>query len=522
MAATPIEPISKFFSALGRYPGNNKQWWVARQAADDVGPPVVKAGDFLPELLDKSYSGNNRAPRGHFVFNAFTKDRSAVSGISDIVPNSSNARPNTIAFFSGRTWFAAGSEVYYSKIISSKVDAGLCYQEADPTAEDISDLIDSDGGQIIIPEANSITKLLPFSNGVFVFATNGVWFISGGDSKFSATGISIDKVSSFGTTFSKSIIQVDDTVYWWSEVGIQALQQSSGQFGPIPGKFGNQNIAEQTIQSFFNNIPDSCKLNAKGIYDPKNNVIQWMYSSVETATNDYDSILNFDVTLQAFYPWKISLIGGGPKVTGMFLDVGVLNSVTSDTVTTGAGTVTANDASSVTVEINQTSFVNKPTNITYTTLVDTNITFSKFENRNFSDWETFNSDGIAYDSYIETGYELNNDAMRKKEAVRVFVFFRRTEDDSLGVPTSCKMRAKWDWSANSNSNKWSTETEAYRPRNIIAATTADLDSGFPVVISNNKVRGNGKAVQFRFGTNEIGRNFDLLGWAVLYAGNTKP
>lgn len=517
-----IEPISQFFAATGRYPGNNKQWWVARAGADSAGPPAVKAGDFLPDLLDKSYSGNNKAPKGHFVFNAYSKDRRAVSGIDGLLDNPSTARPNTVTFFSGRSWFASGSDVYYSKIINSKVDAGQCYQEADPTAEDISDLIDSDGGQITIPEANSITKLLPFSNGVFVFATNGVWFISGGDSKFSATGLSIDKVSSFGTKFKKSIVQVDDTVYWWSEVGIQALQQSSGQFGPIPGKFGNLNIAEQTIQSFYNAIPDSSKANAKGVYDPKNNVVQWIYSSIETLTNEYDSILNYDVTLQAFYPWKISSIVGGPKVNGVLLDVGVLNSVTSDTVTTASGTVTAEDASSVTVEIVQTSFVNKPTNIVYTTSLGTTVSFSKFENRNFSDWETFNSVGVGYDSFIETGYELNNDAMRKKEAVRVFVYFRRTEDDSLGVITSCKMRAKWDWSANSNSNKWSSETEAYRPRKIIAPTTADLTSGFPVVISNNKVRGNGKAVQFRFGTNEIGRNFDLLGWSVLYAGNTKP
>jgi hypothetical protein len=54
------------------------------------------------------------------------------------------------------------------------------------------------------------------------------------------------------------------------------------------------------------------------------------------------------------------------------------------------------------------------------------------------------------------------------------------------------------------------------------ATTADLESGFPVVVSKHKVRGSGKAVQFRFGCSEPNKDFDLLGWAVAYVGNTEP
>jgi hypothetical protein len=53
-------------------------------------------------------------------------------------------------------------------------------------------------------------------------------------------------------------------------------------------------------------------------------------------------------------------------------------------------------------------------------------------------------------------------------------------------------------------------------------TTADFEGGMPVVISNNKVRGSGKSVQFRFECSEPGKNFDLLGWAVAFDGNTKP
>lgn len=517
-----IEPISAFYSAIGRYPGNNKQWWVAKATADDP-TTGVKAGDFQPEILDKLYSGNNRAPKGHFIYNAYTRDRSAVSGIADIPADSELTRPNTITFYSGRVWYASGSNVYYSRIIEHKYQVGLCYQEADPTSEDINDLIDSDGGQITIPEAHSIIKLLPFTNGIFVFASNGVWFISGGDSKFSATNINVDKVSTFGTKYVNSIVQVDDTVYWWSEVGIQALQQSSGQFGPIPGKFGNTNIAEQTIQSFYNSINDICRVSAKAVYDTRNNVVQWVYSSDSSAPRRYDSVLIYDVTLQAFYPWTISYASGFPQLVGVLLDIGTLSSTITENVQDNSLiTVTANDASNVFISITDSQVVNRPTNLTYVTKVNDKVTFSKFQNRNYSDWQTFDSVGLKYDSFIQTGYELNNDAMRKKEAVRVFVYFRRTDNDFEGVPSSCKMLTKWEWTANTASNKWSQEVQVYRPSRFMENPDPSIEENFPVLVSNNKVRGNGKAVQFRFGTDEIGRNFDLLGWSVLYSGNTKP
>ncbi len=42
----------------------------------------------------------------------------------------------------------------------------------------------------------------------------------------------------------------------------------------------------------------------------------------------------------------------------------------------------------------------------------------------------------------------------------------------------------------------------------------------PVVVTNNKVRGSGKAMSIEF-TSESGKDFDLLGWSVLASGNTR-
>jgi hypothetical protein len=131
------------------------------------------------------------------------------------------------------------------------------------------------------------------------------------------------------------------------------------------------------------------------------------------------------------------------------------------------------------------------------------------------DWSTFDGVGKEYESFIETGYELMNDAMRDKQAVYVFCHFRR-EDES-----QCDFTAKWDWATNRDSNRWTTTINAYRERNRPINSTANLES-FSVVTTKNKVRGSGKAIQFRFGTNEAGKNFELLGWSVAYVGNTQP
>lgn len=526
-AGNGSDPITRFHSVLGKYPGNNKQWWAAKAQADDD-EKKIKEGDFLPKVLDKVFSGNNRAPRGHYLLNAFRKERGAVSGIGADVEavQEKNYRPNTTCFFSGRVWWAAGDRVYYSQILDHKSKAGLCYQEADPTSEDISDLIASDGGTLQIAEANNIHRIIPLANGVMAFSSTGVWFISGGSSAFSATDITLDKVSAVGTDFPRTIVQVNDMIFWWSEIGINAIEQASGQFGPIPGKFGNNNISEATIQSMYNEIPEDSKKHAKGIFDPKYNVIQWIYSSDSSNPKTYDRVLNFDVTIQAFYPWSISEPTTGvnkPKVRGVSLTTNLLREGVEEEVLTTVGTnVTTISLDNVDSLVYNTTVEDRPTNVLYLTTSGSDLTFSTFTNRNFVDWESFDTVGVPYSSYVETGFELLEDTMRKKQAIRVFVHFRRTEDDASNPPSSCTMRTKWDWTSNSNANKWSRAIEAYRPKTMRLPTTADFESGFPVVTSNNKVRGSGKAIQFRFECGDAGKNFDLLGWSVAYVGNTEP
>lgn len=487
-----INPISQYYARLGRWPANNQIWWLARSDIDDS-TRNLKIGDFMPELLDKMFMGSMRVPRGHYVLHAFNKDRSAVSGVLDIPVESITERPPTVSFFSGRVWFACKSTVYFSQILTDKSKAGLCYMEADPTSEHLSDPLDTDGGVVQIPEANKIIRLTPHAGGMLVFALNGVWFITGTSQGFTALDISVNKVSPIGCRAPFSVVETDTAVFWWSDQGIMGATQDKGVYGPIQGSFTSTNISEETIQAFYNDIPNSVRAEAKGLFDPKANVAYWLYRDGDSVTTRYNRVLALDLTLKAFYPWKFSDISGGPKIKGFYLS-DKQNTYTIDT------------------DI-------RPSNIEYVLSKGTEFRVGQVRSGNFADWYTHNEVGISYDSYVEAGYELFDDAMRKKAITYIFAYLTRTEDSEGNGPSSCKMRIKWDWASGTQSNKWTPEVEVYRPGRLLLDTG---DTGFGMVVTKNKVRGNGKAIQFRFGCSEAGKNFDLNGWSVAVTGNVTP
>lgn len=491
-------PIQQYFSSTNRYPPNNKQWWVARDATTN---------EFDPTLLKTVYSGNMRAPRGHYVVDAFYIDRSSVSGVPGLRVEAAAERPVSVAFFSGRVWYLAGSKVYFSQLLDSKGKAGLCYQEADPTAEDISDLLPSDGGMIPIPEMSEGVKLVALGDAVVVFGTNGIWSVSGTAQGFTATDMSISKINPVGCNSRGSIVEAENQIYWWSSVGIMAMSPKIGQFGPVEGVFDRVNISEETIQHFYNNkIPEIRKGCAKGIYDPGTNTIQWLFSDDETLpVYSYNRVLNLDLNLQAFYPWSVK------SDEGYIINGAVLSTQLQKV-----------DHPQIPESFVKFSFqVPAP---------DDYVQFSwgYFYNNNFADWQFKDGTGVPYLSFVETGYELLDDAMRKKATPWIYTYFRKTEENfkpengdyTVDKPSSCLIQVKWNWANSPASGKYSTKFEAYRHTRLPMFEDTDLkfDTGFPLVQTKHKVRGQGRSIQFRLENDKIGHDFDLIGWAVSYTG----
>ena len=526
-SAPVSKPIQDFYNVLRRYPGNNKQWYIGKSPTDNG---TIKVGDFDPSLLDKFWLGNTQAPKGHYIVDAFRRDRSAVSGVANIPIEIVPERPSSVCFAFGRAFYVCRDTVYYSQLLDNKRKAGFCYQEADPTSEEISDLIDTDGGVIPIPEMKRGVKLVAMANGVLVFSPNGVWSIQGTTNGFTASDISVSVISKVGVDSPESVVQADTQIFWWSKVGIQAFSQKSGAFGPIEGAFDKVNISEETIQTFFNeSISADAKPFVKGIFDPSTNTVHWLFKEGPLVhQNYYNRILNFDLTLQAFYPWTFS--GTGAYIIGAFLAPNLSLAVSSEAVVENNVPV-ADGANEVVANLFIEEY--RPTFLKFVCAVGGNsLTIGQISNGEFVDWELYNGTGYTYNSFIESGYELLGDAMRKKQAPYVYTYLRRTEttyvlsgtDYTVDRPSSCKMQVKWDWSNSQISNKWSSQYEVYRHTRFPNFTEEDLtfDSGYPIVVTRHKVRGSGRSIQFRFEGSERGKDFDLLGWAVSYTGNTEP
>jgi hypothetical protein len=497
--------INNYFSNVSKYPGNNKLWWWGTGAN----------GGLSSNTLKNVAAGNIQAPRGHYIVNAFNIDRTAVSGLGSFTVETINERPTTVSYFAGRVWYGCQSTVYFSRVLTANkyYNANFCCMEADPTSQQISDLVATDGGTILIPDIGSITRLYPVGSGMLVFGTNGVSFIQGGTGGFSAVDFAVSKMSPIGMDAPNSVVEVDSQIFWMSYVGIQGMEQKSGIFGPIQGNFDKLNISLDTIQTYYTtNFPSSVRQNVKAVYDPSSNTIQWLFrSSAGAYAYSYDSVLNLDLYLQAFYPWKFT--SSGPFVVGAIQNTSVNN------ISVGGTT--------------------RPTQVIFLTMVPNssnyNLAYSQIQQTNFSDWHFYDSTGKAYSSYLETGFEILKDAERKKWLPYLFTYFRRTEQNlttsdggityTADRPSSCTLTIKWDFSDSTLSGKWTTPIEAYRLQRIPFIDNSGgltLDTGFSIVCSKHKIRGNGKSLQFRFETNQIGKDFDLLGWATEYTGTTVP
>jgi hypothetical protein len=512
--SSSVAPISEYFSSLAKYPGNNRQWWYSRAQQSDSGPPAVAIGDFLPDVLDKLPAGNARAPRGHFILNAFNKDRSLASGIFGLTPEITPTRPNSVAFYAGRAWYAEGSTVYFSQFLTDRFRAGMCYQEADPTSEEISDLIATDGGEIPIPEASKIVGLKVHNDGLMVFALNGIWFVGGGrDNGFKATDFQVRKVSPVGTPDARSFVATKDGLYWWSDEGIVMMKQDTGAFGAIPGQFSSENISLLTVQTLINNITGKAKAQVKGVFDYRNNKIYWLYNDSDNLVDRvyYNKVLIFDTLMQAFTPWEFasSDVEIYPKVCGAFVLPTLIE-------TLGQLTYDGDERKG------PVRYICNKNGLFY---------FGEVGNKAFVDWETLNG-GLNYDSYSECGYVILDDAARKKQAPTIVVVAEVTDKNwvpqpdgnfNSDCPSSVFMQVKWDWANSSKANKWSQPTQCYRFTRFMSVDplSTEFDSGHFVTVTRHRIRGIGRSLSFRFSCSEPGKDFNILGWQPRYLANVQ-
>ena len=97
-----------------------------------------------------------------------------------------------------------------------------------------------------MPGVGQIYSLNEVGNGIAVIASNGVWFITGGDisSGITATNVRLDKISRFGALGPRSVVEAEGSVFYFGIDGI--IQLSVGDFG-----LNADGITNDSIQTFY-------------------------------------------------------------------------------------------------------------------------------------------------------------------------------------------------------------------------------------------------------------------------------
>ena len=530
---TAPDPVTTYFASQSKYPGNNKQWWTTKNTS----------GDLDVSLLTKYFTGNTLAPRGHYLLDPFNKDRDTAAGLSGVATETVSNRPQSVEFFAGRVFYGGpvasdlSSHIYYSQIIEDEARIAKCYQEADPTSEDISDLIDTDGGEVVIPEVGNILKLKVTGASLLVFADNGVWEITGSSgSGFTPTNYSVSKIAAIGIIGPRTVVDVEGVPIWWSDKGIYTIGRND-----VTDRIEAKSLSQMTIQTTYEDISSVSKLYSQGSYDPSQHKVIWIYNSAGADTNyrfKSTKIIELNTQSGAFSLQTVTdLASNTPYIAGIF-QLPSLSTVTQTATVIEASTgKTAIDASSniVVADINTTQGGTAQTK--YLCIVPgsgvSEWTYSHFNNSAFFDWVTKDSTGITYSSYFDTGYLVEGNVTNTKQAPYIYTYSKRTETGyisdggggyTLQNPSSCLMQARWQWADNSNSSRFGRTQQIYKRATTYddtANSNLDFDDGFPVVVSRLKVRGGGQSLHLRFEA-ESGKDFNLYGWAVIYSATTQP
>lgn len=496
-------PYNVWINKRSDFPSNADVWWTFK---DDT-------GKFDLKLATSVSRGTTPAPKGFYILDLFDQDRTDVSGVSGISATTYTHRPSVGAFFAGRVWYSGIAEddinnnIYYSQIVESVDQMGRCYQVNDPTSQDLSVLLPTDGGVVSILDIGTVFHMEAFGSYLVLWASNGVWAITGSQGLgFSPTDYSVVKISDIRSISKTSFVNTKQGVLWWNNDGIYALALAQQGFQVI-------SLTDQRIKNFFRLIPLSSKTYAKGAYNPFTNVVQWLYRSSAyddiTEAYEYDRILNLNVLSGAFYPW--SLPTATPKVNAIITaEATGQSTVQSFDVIDGSSNKVVDASGNQVVAFSFNLFSTSATNTKYlTSYVDSGsykFTWSEVSTfggiNDYTDWYTYDSTGVDYESYFVSGYRLRGEGQRKFQATYLHVF-----SDTSTETSTFDVSPRWDYSTTGNTGRW--------PSIQRVALASDL---YEFQRRRLKIRGSGITIQFKY-SSISGEPFNIVGWSIYETQN---
>lgn len=472
---TNIGYIDKWFTDTGRYPSNSDVWWNFKNASNVFDP----AGTIANVTL------SSPAPKGSYILSAFNQDRTGASSVAGLYSLVTNVRPRTGTWFQGRVWYAGvdayqsevvttspfytwTENIYFSQIVQTVDQFGLCFQTNDPTSEELFNLLPTDGGVIKIQGSGAIYKLFPIQNGMLVFAANGIWFITGSQGiGFTAADYTVTKISNIRSLSSTSFVNVQGLPMFWNEEGIYTVVPAQQGLG-----LSVESLTYQTLDSFYGDISVESKKYARGDYNPIDYIVQWTYRSTSPANvvsrTNFDRILVFNVKTKAFYTY--SLPSATPYIHGInyIPDYG---------------------ASSPKGMFKYLASLLSGDNNAYR--------FADEHDETYKDWGT-----TSYNSYFITGYKIRGQAQRRWQPGYVYMFSDVTD------PVSYRIQGQYDYAISGDSGRWSSNQ-------LISIDEPDYNMAF----RRHRLRGQGLVMQIKV-TSVEGEPFNFIGWSIWETSNT--
>lgn len=145
-------------------------------------------------------------------------------------------------------------------------------------------------------------------------------------------------------------------------------------------------------------------------------------------------------------------------------------------------------------------------------------TFSALNNPLFIDWaleaaapsscESARSPA-DFESHLWTYYHLQDDTMFWMYSPYTITHLKNEARGPNGV--GCLFQPVWEWADTVDTDKFAEQLQIYKVKSPDQT----------VIDSKNRVRGKGRALQFRY-TSESMKDFNILGWGITIDKNTKP
>lgn len=385
-----------------------------------------------------------------------------------------SSRITDVAYMSGKYFYLCKDSVLFSQTVKENgTGFDKCYQDADPTSTEVSDILATDGGYVKFNTMGRGLALKTFNRGVLVFGRDVVYgLISPLESRFTAVDYDILELSRAGLISPESVVSTTQQVFYWSPTGIYTIGVNPETGSTIFA----QSISLNTIQTYYNNLAQYSKEHCKGVYDYTTNRIYWYFPTNADALNNLDGCLVYDLTYNCFMPQKIA-----DSEEYCILDATEVSQSYEIEPTVylraGGNRVVANGDKVLAVDETSTDY-HRWTSVQHLIARKTDLvnmfSIGDFNDREFHDWEK-----ADYSSYLISRPITLGDTYWNKQTPIMQTLFKRTEeyklkDGAYDLVTTYKQTPLW---YNISGQDWTTFAYVFNTGRFQSATAViSLDS----------------------------------------------